>query len=99
MQMCISLSLLRKGNDMLSLHIALHICGQVKILKSNFIDFDVTEPQNQGRFNALIQRHGRLMEMTKILASVISFILLIQLFFSSLLLCTLGKCCVVHDDL
>ncbi|XP_032680091.1 odorant receptor 13a-like [Odontomachus brunneus] len=78
------------GNDSLFLHIALHICGQVKILKSKFINFELTEPQIQNRFNALIQRHSHLVEMTKILTDAISFILLMQLFLSSLLLCILG---------
>ncbi|XP_014485155.1 PREDICTED: odorant receptor 13a-like [Dinoponera quadriceps] len=78
------------GNDSLFLHIALHICGQVKILKSKLIDFDLTGPQIRDRFNALIQKHCHLMEMTKILANATSFILLMQLFFSSLLLCILG---------
>ncbi|EFN89554.1 Putative odorant receptor 85d [Harpegnathos saltator] len=78
------------GNDSLFLHIALHICAQVKILKSNLIDFDFMKPQINKRFNALIQRHGDLMEMTKILSNVVSFILLMQLFLSSILLCILG---------
>ncbi|XP_032680057.1 odorant receptor 47a-like [Odontomachus brunneus] len=78
------------GNDILFLHMVLHICGQVKILKSKFINFDFAGPQVHNRFNALIHRHSHLMEMTKKLADVSSFILLMQFFFSSLLLCILG---------
>ncbi|XP_032680055.1 odorant receptor 47a-like [Odontomachus brunneus] len=78
------------GNDSLFLHMALHICGQVKILKSKVINLDLAGPQIQNRFNALIHRHCHLMEMTKMLAEASSFILLIQLFLSSLLLCILG---------
>ncbi|XP_032680090.1 odorant receptor 47a-like [Odontomachus brunneus] len=78
------------GNDCLFLHMALHICGQVKILKSKFINFDLTRPQIQNRLNALIHRHCHLMDMTKILADATNFILLMQFFLSSLLLCILG---------
>lgn len=88
---------LRQGNDSLFLHMALHICGQIKILKSKFINFEVTEPQIQNRFNALIQRHSHLVEMTKILADATSFILLVQLFLSSLLLCILGEYFIRHN--
>lgn len=83
--------LLREGNDTLFLHIALHICGQVQILKSKFINFDVTGPAIYNRFNLLIQKHNHLMEMTRILANAISFILLMQLFVSSVLLCIIGE--------
>lgn len=82
---------LLEGNDSLFLNITLHICGQVKILKSKLIKFDLTKPQINDRLNTLIKRHSHLMEMTKILANAISFILLMQLFLSSLLLCILGE--------
>lgn len=80
------------------LHIALHVCGQVKILKSKFNNFDLMKPQIDKRFNALIQRHSQLIEITKILANVVSFILLMQLFFSSILLCILGEYFISHND-
>lgn len=83
--------ILRKGNDMLSLQIALHISGQVKILKSKFIDVGVTGRRIYDHSKALIQRHSHLMAMTKMLANAISFILLMQLFVSSILLCIMGE--------
>lgn len=79
------------GNDSLFLNITLHICGQVKILKANFVNFDVTSPRVYDRFNALIQRHGHLMTLAKKLADTISFVLLMQLFVSSILLCIIGE--------
>ncbi|XP_070167626.1 odorant receptor 9a-like [Polyergus mexicanus] len=78
------------GNDSLFLNITLHICGQAKILKANFIDFDVSSSQVYDRFNALIQRNSYLIEMAKELANAISFVLLMQLFLSSILLCIMG---------
>ncbi|XP_067210053.1 uncharacterized protein [Linepithema humile] len=78
------------GNDSLFLNITLHVCGQVKILKARFIDFDVTKPQVYDRLNALIQRHNHLIVLAKKLASTISTVLLTQLFISSLLLCIMG---------
>ncbi|XP_032680089.1 odorant receptor 13a-like [Odontomachus brunneus] len=78
------------GNDTLILHVALHICGQVKILKYKFMNFNVTGPKTNDRFNAIIERHSHLMAMTKILADGISFILLMQLFISSVFLCIAG---------
>lgn len=80
-----------KGNDSLFLNITLHICGQAKILKANFIDFDVSNSQVYDRFNALIQRNSYLIEMAKELANTISFVLLMQLFLSSILLCIMGE--------
>ncbi|XP_011645607.2 odorant receptor 13a-like [Pogonomyrmex barbatus] len=78
------------GNDSLFLNITLHMCGQVKILKANFSNFDVSNPQVQDRFNTLIQRHNYLIELSKKLAETISFILLTQLFISSIQLCLMG---------
>ncbi|XP_025987270.2 uncharacterized protein LOC113003180 [Solenopsis invicta] len=78
------------GNDSLFLNITLHMCGQVKILKANFIDFGASSPQIYNRFNDLIQRHNYLIELAKELAESISFVLLTQLFISSVLLCIMG---------
>ncbi|XP_011702896.1 PREDICTED: odorant receptor 13a-like [Wasmannia auropunctata] len=78
------------GNDSLFLNITLHVCGQVKILKANFVDFVVSSPQVYDRFNVLIQRHNYLMELAKELAETISVVLLTQLFISSVLLCIMG---------
>jgi len=73
------------------LNIILHICGQVKILKSNFTDIDVTSSKVCDRFNILIQRHIYLIHIAKKLTETISLILLTQLFLSTILLCTVGE--------
>lgn len=72
------------------LNITLHMCGQVKILKANFINF-VSSPQVYDHFNALIQRHNYLMDLAKELAETISLVLMTQLFISSILLCIMGE--------
>ncbi|KAL6253409.1 hypothetical protein P5V15_005562 [Pogonomyrmex californicus] len=78
------------GNDALFLNIILHICGQIQILKVNFFDFDVESPQVYDRFNDLIKRHNYLIKLTRELAEMISFVLLIELFIIGLLLCVIG---------
>ncbi|XP_072760018.1 odorant receptor 13a-like isoform X3 [Anoplolepis gracilipes] len=78
------------GNDALFINITLHVCGQVNILRVNFINFDITSPQICDRFNALIQRHRYLIMLARELANLISFVLLIELFIISILLCIMG---------
>ncbi|XP_018363120.1 PREDICTED: odorant receptor 13a-like [Trachymyrmex cornetzi] len=78
------------GNDSLFLNITLHLCGQVKILKADFVNFVVSSPQFYDRFNDLIKRHNYLMELAKELTETISVVLLTQLFISSILLCIMG---------
>ncbi|XP_032680056.1 uncharacterized protein LOC116848264 [Odontomachus brunneus] len=78
------------GNDAMFLNIALHMCGQIKILKANFTNIDVVSPQVYSNFNALIRRHSNLMRLCKKLAETISFVLLTQLFITSILLCIMG---------
>ncbi|XP_012526034.2 uncharacterized protein LOC105830896 [Monomorium pharaonis] len=85
--MCLS----NHGSDSVFLHIVLHVCGQLKILKANFINFDVKGPQVHERFNALIMRHDHLIQMTRKLAEIISFVLTVQLFISSMLIIIVGK--------
>ncbi|KAL6262770.1 hypothetical protein P5V15_005560 [Pogonomyrmex californicus] len=79
-----------QGNDALFLNITLHVCGQVKILKNNFLDFDVKSPQIYDRFNVLINRHNYLIKLSRELAEVINFVLLIEFFLITILLCVLG---------
>nr|XP_012221387.1 PREDICTED: odorant receptor 47a-like [Linepithema humile] len=84
--MCLS----NHGSDSLFLQITLHICGQLKILKASFMNFDATGPKVDERFNALILRHDHLIQMARKLAEIISFVLIIQLFISSMLICIVG---------
>ncbi|XP_011878793.1 PREDICTED: uncharacterized protein LOC105568041 [Vollenhovia emeryi] len=78
------------GNDSMFLNVTLHICGQVEVLKSKFIDFDVTKPKVYERFTGLIKRHSYLIRRARQLADTISFVLLIQLFIISVQLCIMG---------
>jgi len=80
-----------EGNDGLFLNIILHVCGQINILRIHFINFDVTSPQIYDRFNALILRHQNLITLARELADLISFVLLIELFIISILLCITGE--------
>jgi len=80
-----------KGNDVLFLNITLHICGQVNILRIHFFNFDVTSPRIHDRFNALIQRHQELITLARELADLISFVLLVELFMISIILCMTGE--------
>lgn len=87
----IILTIIFEGSDSLFLHITLHICGQLKILKASFINFDVTSPDVYKRFNELILRHDHLIRMARKLAEIVSFVLVIQLFISSMLICIVGE--------
>jgi len=80
-----------KGNDALFFNIALHVCGQINILKIHFANFDIKSPQIYDRFNVLIQRHRYLIMLARELADLISLVLLMELFIISLLLCIIGK--------
>ncbi|EFN89559.1 odorant receptor 13a [Harpegnathos saltator] len=75
------------GTDALFLNITLHVCGQVKILKADFNNFDTAGPRAHERFVALIDRHNYLLTMASKLAEAISIVILIQFFISSILLC------------
>ncbi|XP_077259544.1 odorant receptor 10-like isoform X2 [Temnothorax americanus] len=79
-----------EGNDALFLNVTLHVCGQVRILKANFLDFDVKSPHIYDRFNVLVERHKYLIKLARELAEMISFVLLIELFIISILLCIMG---------
>lgn len=79
------------GSDSLFLSITLHVCGQLKILKADFVNFDVTSPKVRERFNALILRHDHLIRMTRKLVKVISFVLLVQICMSSMLIIVVGE--------
>ncbi|XP_019883241.1 odorant receptor 13a-like [Camponotus floridanus] len=79
-----------KGSDALFINIILHICGQMKILRSHFANVDATNSQIYDRFKKLIQRHIYLIEMTRKLVDVMSFILLLELFITSICLCVMG---------
>ncbi|EFN67923.1 Putative odorant receptor 92a [Camponotus floridanus] len=72
------------------LNIILHVCGQVNILRSHFLNFDVTSPGIYDRFGVLVKRHCYLITLARELANLISFVLLIELFTISILLSIMG---------
>jgi len=59
------------------------------------MNLDVTVIKIHDCFSALIQRHVYLIQKIKKLIHVVSFILLMQLLMSSILICTVGKYSVV----
>jgi hypothetical protein len=59
--------------------------------------FDITNPQIHDHFNSLIQRHNHLMKLARKLADAISFVSLVQLFISSLVLCIMGMYIVINN--
>lgn len=73
------------------LNITLHTCGQLIILKTDIMDVDATSPKMCNRFDMLILGHIHLMVITKKLAESVSFVLLMQLFVSGILLCIMDK--------
>ncbi|XP_014485695.1 PREDICTED: odorant receptor 13a-like, partial [Dinoponera quadriceps] len=78
------------GTDALFLNATLHVCGQVKILKADFTNFDTTSSRIHERFNALVKRHNYLITMANKLAETINYVMLMQFFVSSILLCIIG---------
>lgn len=78
------------------LNITLHLCGQVEVLKTKFIDFDITKPKVYERFIELIKRHGYLIKLARQLSDTISFVLLIQLFIISVQLCIMGEYYIIY---
>lgn len=78
------------------LNITLHLCGQAEILKTKFIDFDVTRPNVTERFITLIKRHSYLIKLARQLSDTINFVLLIQLFIISIQLCIMGEYYIVY---
>ncbi|KAH0956335.1 OrP1 [Eciton burchellii] len=78
------------GIDVIFLNITLHMCGQLEILKHNFMNLDVTIIKIHDCFSVLIQRHIYLIQKIKKLIRAVSFILLMQLLTSSILICIAG---------
>lgn len=78
-----------KGNDSLILAIILHICGQMELLKVQFINYGM-KIKNED-FSMLASRHRYLIEHAELLVNVISFVLLVQMLFSCLIISLMGK--------
>lgn len=69
----------------------LHLCGQIKILNSKFVDCFVGKSHNYDSFNTLVERHIYLINRAKELVDTVNFFLLVKLFIMSILLCIMGK--------
>jgi len=82
---------MHEGNDSLFLAIALHVCGQMEILKLDYFNYGVKSKNLDEDFSVLASRHCYLMEHAELLVDVISFVLLVQMLFSCLLICLIGK--------
>ncbi|XP_071625489.1 odorant receptor 10-like isoform X1 [Temnothorax longispinosus] len=78
------------GIDSLFLAIIIHICGQMEILKIEFSNYGVKSKNLSEDFSVLASRHRYLIEHTELLIDVISFVLLVQMLFSSILICIMG---------
>ncbi|XP_071556216.1 odorant receptor 10-like [Temnothorax nylanderi] len=78
------------GNDSLFLAITLHICGQMEILKIELFNYGVKSKNIDEDFSVLASRHHYLIEHAELLVDTISFVLLVQMLFSSILICLMG---------
>ncbi|XP_018358377.1 PREDICTED: odorant receptor 43a-like [Trachymyrmex cornetzi] len=78
------------GCDILFLAITLHVCGQIELLKIEFINYGIKNKDINDDFSKLASRHHYLIEHVKLLVNVISFVLLVQMLFSCLIICLIG---------
>lgn len=79
-----------KGGDSLFLGITLHVCGQMELLKIEFINYGIKSKNINDDFSKLSSRHHYLMKNAKLLGDVISFNLLVQMLFCCFFLCIMG---------
>ncbi|XP_076235028.1 uncharacterized protein LOC143179598 [Calliopsis andreniformis] len=77
------------GSDSLFFGIIFHLCGQVEVLKQEFIKF-VNKGNTTKHFIVLVKRHCYLISLFEKLNDIISFVLVVQLFTSCVLICTSG---------
>ncbi|KAF3420952.1 hypothetical protein E2986_13856 [Frieseomelitta varia] len=78
------------GSDVLFLGISFHVCGQIEILKLEFNQLANRNEKTMGHLVALVRRHVDLLNMVKMLNETIGSALIMQLFFSCVLICTSG---------
>ncbi|XP_011878856.1 PREDICTED: odorant receptor 2a-like [Vollenhovia emeryi] len=78
------------GNDTLFLGITLHICGQMEIVKIEFVNFGVKSKNIGEDFQSLASRHCYLMEHAELLVDVISFVLIVQMLVSCVIISMVG---------
>ncbi|XP_012221304.1 odorant receptor 13a-like [Linepithema humile] len=78
------------GSDTLLFGIILHICGQIEVLRFEIANFGVENKNIDQIFSKLTRRHSYLLTHAKLLIDAISFVLLVQLLVSCILICTIG---------
>ncbi|KAK2588078.1 hypothetical protein KPH14_004143 [Odynerus spinipes] len=82
------------GNDCLFFGIALHVCGQVEILKIQFSQYKFQKGMEK-EFSRLISRYSELLTLADYLVETISVVLVAQLLVSCILICIIGYQCVL----
>lgn len=85
------LKFIYEGSDSIFLAISTHVCGQMEILKMEFVNYGVESKNIFDDFSILASRHHYLIEHAELLVEVISFVLLVQIMFSCLIICLIGK--------
>ncbi|XP_003696140.1 odorant receptor 13a-like isoform X1 [Apis florea] len=78
------------GSDSLFFGIVFHLCGQVEILKLKYNKLSDANERTMEHIILLTKRHIYLLNLSKMLNETVSFILVIQLFSSCVLICTTG---------
>ncbi|XP_018059939.1 PREDICTED: odorant receptor 9a [Atta colombica] len=78
------------GNDSLFLAITLHVCGQLELLKIEFTNYGVKSRNINEYFSILTLKHRYLISLAELLSDVISFVLLVQVLFSCIIISLIG---------
>nr|XP_012143985.1 PREDICTED: uncharacterized protein LOC100876205 [Megachile rotundata] len=78
------------SSDLVFFGIVFHLCGQAEILKMQFTRLINDSGETTENFPSLIKRHDYLLQLSKMLNDVISFVLVIQLLASCVLISTCG---------
>lgn len=80
------------GTDVLFFGLAMHVCGQLEILKNDMSNFGKIGDEFQIRsdLHLLIKKHNRLINISQNLEDSFNGILMFQLFFNSLIIVILG---------
>ncbi|XP_019697157.2 odorant receptor 82a-like [Harpegnathos saltator] len=78
------------GGDSFFLAITLHVCGQVELLRADFVNFGVKSSNPNEDFFKLVTRHHYLLDQAVLLTETISFVLVMQLFVSCVLISVIG---------
>ncbi|XP_025159422.1 odorant receptor 13a-like [Harpegnathos saltator] len=78
------------GGDSFFLAITVHLCGQVQLLRDEIVNFGVKGSNPCEEFSKILTRHQHLLYQASLLADTISFVLMVQLLISCVLICVTG---------